>query len=243
VNQSELESRAARTNSLVVSAVSGRSARDRQKTLGPSELGERCEYCLGEKILIVQKGTSRLTVKKYFSYAAWVGTAIHEKLDRAMENLESEVFTVRELTLMIASLPGLGDIWGHTDCYVPDWGEVIDYKTKLDKEAVYKLLHQEELTRTEGILEPRLEKMWDQTMLYGLGVERSGKPVEAVSLVVLPRYSDDLGEIKTVTRRYDRDRALGVLDRVARTVEKLRIFGVTSLAMGDDCWNCTKLRV
>ena len=211
--------------------------------LGPSELGDRCEFCLGEKIMLVRKGTSRNSVRRYFSYAAWVGTAIHEKLDRAMGALESEVFTVRELTLMIASIPGLGDIWGHTDCYVPEWAEVIDYKTKLDKEAVYKLLHQEELARTEGRLEPRLEKMWDQTMLYGLGVERAGKPVEAVSLVILPRYSDDLGEIKTVTRRYDRDRALGVVDRVEKIAEKLRIFGVTSLAIGDDCYTCKKLRV
>ena len=80
-------------------------------------------------------------------------------------------------------------------------------------------------------------------MLYGLGVERAGKPVEAVSLVILPRYSDDLGEIKTVTRRYDRDRALGVVDRVEKIAEKLRIFGVTSLAIGDDCYTCKKLRV
>lgn len=211
--------------------------------LGPSELGERCEFCLGEKIMLVQKGTSRVSVRHRFSYAAWVGTAIHEKLDRAMEALEKEVFTLRELTLMIASIPGLGDVWGHTDCYVPEWGEVVDYKTKLDKEAVYNLLHQEELAQTEGHVNPRLEKMWDQTMLYGLGVERSGKPVEAVSLVVLPRYSDDVGEIKTVTRRYDRDRALGVIDRVARTAEKLRIFGVTSLAIGSDCYTCNHLRM
>lgn len=211
--------------------------------LGPSELGERCEFCLGEKLMLVKKGTSRASVKHRFSYAAWVGTAIHEKLDRAMGALETEVFTVRELTLMIASIPGLGDVWGHTDCYVPEWGEVVDYKTKLDKEAVYKLLHQEEQARTLGVLSPRLEKMWDQTMLYGLGVERSGKPVEAVSLVVLPRYSDDVGEIKTVTRRYDRDRALGVIDRVVQTAEKLRIFGVTSLAIGSDCYTCQYLRV
>lgn len=211
--------------------------------LGPSELGERCEFCLGEKIMLVKKGTSRVSVRRYFSYAAWVGTAIHEKLDRAMGALEAEVFTVRELTLMIASIPGLGDVWGHTDCYVPDWAEVVDYKTKLDKEAVYKLLHLEELARTEGAQDARLEKMWDQTMLYGLGVERSGKPVEAVSLVILPRYSDDIGEIKTVTRRYDRERALGVIDRVAQTAEKLRVFGVTSLAIGDDCYTCKHLRV
>lgn len=243
MDQTELESRASRTNSLVVSAISGRSARDKQKTLGPSELGDRCEFCLGEKILLVQRGTSATTVRRRFSYAAWVGTAVHEKLDQAMERLEAEVFTLRELTLLIASVPGLGDIWGHTDCYVPDWAEVVDYKTKLDKEAVYKLLHLEELARTEGLLDPYLEKMWDQTMLYGLGVERSGKPVEAVSLVVLPRYSDDIGEIKTITRRYDRERALGVIDRVAGIVEKLRIFGVTNLSMGEKCYTCTKLRV
>lgn len=243
MDQTELEFRSNRTNNLVLTAITRKSSRSSQKSLGPSELGERCELCLGEKILIVQRGTSRESVRRRFSLAAWVGTAIHEKLDRQMAALEGEVFTERELTLEIADIPGLKTVWGHCDCYVPEYEEVIDYKTKLDKEAVDTLLNQEELTWTDGMTFPRLEKMWDQTMLYGLGAERSGRPVEAVSLVVLPRYSDDLDAIKTITRGYDRERALGVIKRVARIAEGVRLSGLTGLEMGSDCFDCKKQRM
>lgn len=230
-------------NNLVISAITRRSRRDDQRSLGPSDLGERCDLCLGEKILLFQKGARQLSVRRRFSYAAWVGTAIHEKMDRQMALLEAEVFTERELTLEIGDIPGLGTIWGHCDCFVPEWAGVADYKTKLDKEAVRKVLHQEEQFQTLGEISPLLEKMWDQTMLYGLGAERSGRPVEEVSLVVLPRYSDSLDEIKTITRGYDRDRALGVLSRVARVAEGVRLSGLSGVETGSGCYTCKYLRM
>lgn len=243
MDQNELKSRSNRTRTLIVSALSQKSSRDRQKTLGPSDLSDHCEFCVGEKILVVQRGAPLSAVKKRFSYAAWVGTAIHEKLDRDLGAMEDRVFTERELTLKIADIPAVGTVWGHTDCYVPGESEVIDFKTKLDKQAVDKLIHLEELFRTEGVVTAWLERMWDQTMLYGLGAEKSGRSVEAVTLVVLPRYSDDTDEIKAITRRYDRSRALGVIDRVTSTAEKLRIVGVTGLTFGTGCYYCEKQRV
>lgn len=241
MEKTELESRATRINNLVVSAITQRSNRDRQKSLGPSELGDPCEFCLSEKILVTARGQDIHTVKRYFSFAAWVGTAIHEKLDKSMSKLD--VRTEREITLKIADLSGIGEVWGHSDLYIPEWFELVDYKTKLNKEKIEALLQEEELFWSEGQVSPRLEKMWDQLMLYGFGAEATGRPVETVSLVFLPRYSDSTEEIRTITRAYDTARAGRILDRVERLAEQVRVTGVTDLASHPDCFTCNYRRV
>jgi hypothetical protein len=126
--------------------------------------------------------------------AAIMGTAIHGAIENALKNnkgvvLEAEV----EHNGMKA----------HVDCYLPDTGDVVDWKTVKAKNLSYF---------------PTQQQRW-QVQTYGYLIEQSGLgKVHNVHLVAIPRDGDER-DIKVHSEKYDSSIALEALSWLAAVKE------------------------
>lgn len=111
------------------------SARDKQRAPGPSDLADKCDFCVARKIaasLGLADGGDR-----GFSLKAWLGTAVHEKLERELPKIYPNAEL--EITVRLGDIPGLGEVVGHVDLYFPDKAAINDWKTTdLDKLKKYR---------------------------------------------------------------------------------------------------------
>lgn len=101
------------------------SARDKQKAPGPSDLADKCDRCVAQKI------ANYLHLGSYvddgFSLKAWIGTAVHEKLERDLPMIYRHA--EREIKVAIADIPGIGPVSGHIDVFLPRQRALTDWKT------------------------------------------------------------------------------------------------------------------
>lgn len=120
---------------LAISAITRPSARDRQKALGPSDLADLCDVCVARKIGALMGVTGG--PDRDFSLKAWLGTAVHEKLERDLHDVHEHAEL--EIEVDIAVVPGIGLVKGHIDAFLPRKKTLVDYKTSdIDKIRRYQ---------------------------------------------------------------------------------------------------------
>ena len=158
------------------------SARSLQTSVGPSELGG-CRAKVWHRL----NGTE--VVNDTLSLASFMGTAIHTRIEDALraldpwgDDFESEV-TVKG-----------GGITGHVDFYHKGAKAVVDWKTTTKKNLAYF---------------PSLQQRW-QVQVYGWLLTQSGREVETVTLVAIPRDGNER-DIKIHTEAYDPQMAADAL--------------------------------
>jgi len=83
------------------------SERDKQRKVGPSELGDLCERCLAEKLLGVHQD------EKTHPLAPMIGTAFHLYL----ENVIGLKDYLKETKVTVGTIEGYGDIRGTADVF------------------------------------------------------------------------------------------------------------------------------
>jgi hypothetical protein len=110
---------------IAVATITRPSARDRQKSPGPSDLADKCDLCVARKIS-ASLGLGSHT-DRGFSLKAWMGTAIHEKLERDLPAIYQHA--EREIEVDVAQVPGIGLVRGHVDVFLPRQRAAVDYKT------------------------------------------------------------------------------------------------------------------
>lgn len=110
---------------IVVATITRPSARDKQRTPGPSDLADKCDLCVARKIASsLGMGTH---TDRGFSLKAWLGTAVHEKLEKDLPGVYAHA--EREITVDIAHIPGIGLVQGHVDLFLSRKKTLVDYKT------------------------------------------------------------------------------------------------------------------
>lgn len=110
---------------IVVATITRPSARDKQQTPGPSDLADKCDLCVARKIASsLGMGTH---TERGFSLKAWLGTAVHEKLEKDLPGVYAHA--EREITVDIAHIPGIGLVQGHVDLFLSRKKTLVDYKT------------------------------------------------------------------------------------------------------------------
>jgi hypothetical protein len=114
--------------------------------------------------------------------AAFMGTAIHEKIERRLRELDNDRYDIE----VAVEYRGL---LGHVDVYDRVAREVIDWKTITLKKVRFFPADQQ----------------WLQVHIYGLLLTENGFPVDRVSLVGIPR---DGNERDVVVRSEPWDRAV-----------------------------------
>lgn len=110
---------------IAVATIMRPSQRDKQKAPGPSDLANKCDVCVAKKI------ATSLGLGHHsdggFSLKAWLGTAVHEKLERDLPLIYRHA--EREITVTIGEVPGIGLVKGHVDLFLPKKRSAVDYKT------------------------------------------------------------------------------------------------------------------
>lgn len=154
--------------------------RSTQVQIGPSELGgcrRKVWYRLND-----QPETNDAELK----LAAIMGTAIHSAIESAFAGDNSIVL---EQTVEFNGMKA------HVDAYVPETGDVIDWKTVKAKNLSYF---------------PSQQQRW-QVQVYGYLIDKAGKgKPRTVNLVAIPRDGDER-DIKVHSEPYDESIALEAL--------------------------------
>lgn len=198
--------------------------RSAQSSIGPSEIANECDWCVGRALTrkYPELWWEAESLNESHSHKAWIGTAIHEKLERDHDE------GVKEARLFIAHLEGYGDIHGHSDLYQEH--TVIDYKTK-DLNKIDEI-------RLYG---PPASEVF-QICLYGHGNLLAGRTVEDVALVYIPRDSNDSEETEIIFASYNPQVAAKALERLERIWTTVRVGEGSTLERGDDCYVCKRSR-
>lgn len=116
------EQRLARLKQSIMRTITNPGKRSAQASIGPSEIASTCDYCVGRALTrkYPEYWWEHAPFREGHSHKAWIGTAIHEKLDR--DHSEGR----KEGRVFITHLEGYGDIHGHCDLYQEQ--TVVDYK-------------------------------------------------------------------------------------------------------------------
>lgn len=110
---------------IAVATITKPSARDRQTAPGPSDLADKCDLCVARKIAASLNLGSH--TERGFSLKAWLGTAIHEKLERDLPSVYAHA--EQEITVDVAEIPGIGLVRGHIDLFLPKRRAAVDWKS------------------------------------------------------------------------------------------------------------------
>lgn len=138
------------------------SQRSLQKAVGPSEIGG-CRRRVWHRL----QGTEPIN-DETLSAAAFMGTAIHEKIERRIREFADDRY-------MIETEVEFKGLMGHVDLYDTVEREVIDWKTITLKKARWF----------------PSEQQWTQVHVYGLLLTENGFPVDRVTLVGIPRDGNE----------------------------------------------------
>lgn len=188
------------------------SERDKQRKVGPSELGDLCERCLAEKLLGVHKE------EKTHPLAPMIGTAFHLYL----ENVIGLKDYLKETKVTVGTIEGYGDIRGTADGFDVSTGHVVDYKVLSKKKikafssAMFFDGDYNPEFYSDSLTEGQLKKYYYQMQLYGLGMENAGYEVNHTSLILFPRdctVESVMSASHELCFKYNRDAALNVLER------------------------------
>lgn len=208
---------------LLIATITQSSARDLQRMPGPSDLANPCDLCTARRIAS-SCNISFPSVRDNFSLKAWVGTAAHEKLERDLPQVYPHAR--QEITVRIAEIDGLGVIKGHIDLDLPKRLSMCDFKTTDMKKL--------RAIRTTSV--PLSH--FGQTMLYMLGLERSGNARKYATLAYIPRDSSKRSDIWVASCSYRKDVAVGLLNRTKDLVSRLRAGDVEAFESDATCFVC-----
>lgn len=188
------------------------SERDKQRKVGPSELGDLCERCLAEKLLGVHQE------EKNYPLAPMIGTAFHLYL----ENTIGLKDYLKETRVTVGEIKGYGSIRGTADGFDTATGHVVDYKIlsrkkiKVFSSATFLDEDRNPEFYSDSLTEAQLKKYYYQMQLYGLGMENTGYEVNHTSLILFPRDCT-VESVMTASHelcfKYNREAALSVLER------------------------------
>ena len=151
-------------------------ARSKQTQVGPSELGG-CR----RKVWYRLNGRDA-TNDNELKLAAIMGTAIHAEIEKAISALDP-----KGEKYLVETEVAFGDMKAHIDLYIPETGDVIDWKTVKVKNLSYF---------------PSLQQRW-QVQVYGYLLDKSGKGnPRTVNLVAIARDGDER-DVKVHSEPYD----------------------------------------
>lgn len=188
------------------------SERDKQRKVGPSELGDLCERCLAEKLLGIHQD------EKNYPLAPMIGTAFHLYLETVIGLKDY----LKETKVTVGTIDAYGDISGTADGFDVSTGHVVDYKVLSKKKikafssATFFDEDRNPEFFSDSLTEGQLKKYYYQMMLYSLGLENAGYEVNHASLILFPRdctVESVMAASHELCFKYNRDAALAVLER------------------------------
>ena len=204
------------------------SQRSHQVRVGPSQIGDPCDHCLG-RAMAASVFQMPFTPNSQ-TLPTWIGTAIHEKLERLITaNLTALGECLLEQRVTCGEIAGYGPIVGSVDAFHVPSGTVVDWKgSKKEKIRDYRLNGSGQQYRV-------------QRNLYALGLHYAGYQVRSVANVYIPRDGYTMNEIWWEIEPFDPDIALRALRRASIILGMVRNGELTELGSDPDCFHCNNL--
>jgi hypothetical protein len=202
--------------------------RSHQVRVGPSQIGDPCDHCLG-------RAMAHMAFPMPFSPSSqtlptWIGTAMHEKLERLISaHIGSLGMCLTEHRTVCGEITNYGRIVGSVDLYHIPTGTVVDWKgSSKEKIRGYKLNGSGQQYRV-------------QRNLYGLGLVAEGYDVQSVANFYIPRDGFTLSEIYYEIEPFDADIALRALIRAQKIYQMVLDGELRELGSDPECWHCNQL--
>lgn len=210
--------------------------RDQQVKIGPSDLANICNYCLGAKMAGVKP-------KRDFSMYPWLGSAIHKLIewttdwsrfvhqpgvnDMAMAVFGHPSAVSEQYVPEAIYVPGYGWCPAHIDYVFPNEGCIVDWKSTSRKKVRFYKIH--------GVT---IEQV-GQVLLY-LHVVRVklGYNMESAVLVFIPRDAADLSEMWAYEVFYDEKEVQLIIDRAAQIQKWVDVGRWEELEKHPECLTC-----
>jgi hypothetical protein len=219
---------------VMISLLRTQKARDKQRKIGASGIGDPCPYCLARQLAGVQS-------EKPSPYwlGAKIGDAIHALLEyEASKHLNDDegVFKVfkgarLEKPVYIGDIPGYGSIWSTPDLFLTAENHLVDYKTSKRSKVDFYVASGEVPT-----------KYLYQVQLYARALEDMGYKVDKISFVFINRDGTSDRDVVVISVDYDRKLADEAWDRVVSAWQWLQDGGdIETLPSDPECFLCANI--
>lgn len=221
--------------SLVRSTLERGDDRDKQRRIGPSEIGNTCQRCLADRFLGVET-----PARRGYPLAPWIGTAVHAHLESL---LGDDAMT--ETKVHVGDIPGYGPVSGTADVYKD--GHLGDYKVMSKRniaalKRAFVIRRDGSVAFTDTPKAATAQQYWIQQNLYAKGLQDAGHGVEDCTLILIPRdaTTDTTEAITSVTFKADRAVAERALDRAGSIYEWAASHrdDLDELPSAPECFHC-----
>ncbi|MCH9275653.1 hypothetical protein JS533_005115 [Bifidobacterium amazonense] len=183
----------------------GNAPRERQKAIGPSELGTDCLHCLAAKLAGWQR-------RRGVAWLPFIGTCVHEHFERMFDGLNPQGFDSdvkhrpyeTEMRVTVGELHGLEGgypVRGSIDLYDRRSASTVDWK--IVGSTTLKDVKAHGPSQTYMV----------QASLYGIGLRNEGEQVERNCIFFLPRNGISLNDALPVELRFSDKPGLWALAR------------------------------
>lgn len=218
---------------LILDLLKNPGERDKQRLIGPSEIGNACDYCVGNRLLNTPKGTS-----KYW-LGAKIGTAIHAELEmeerKHTEKPQSGRFRALkgakiEESVVLGTIEGYGTVKAKPDLVLVSEEHLVDHKTSSKKKVMkYKL---------DGV---PMQYVYQQN-LYAWALNQAGIPIRKISLSFINREGTTDDDVWIHSFEYDEALALKAWSRLELLWQWLQDgHDVEELESHPDCYYCSQV--
>lgn len=220
----------------VLSILRAETERDKQISIGASNMSNGCTYCLARDMIGDPQPQS------IYYLGARIGTAIHEYLEA---NNPTPDTVLGEQKVIVGEIPGYGPVKSTTDAFFTESGICADWKTTTrDKLKIIKMAVHEEPNEyeTTKVVEARAKVMsyQRQVWLYGRGLENAGHTVRGCAIVFICRDGLTDNDVWEFQFPYSREQADAALDRSTKIWKYLSEGGdVEALKSSATCWPCS----
>lgn len=219
---------------LALNLLKTKTKRDKQTKIGPSGIGNPCDYCLACALA----GQGQYKESPWW-LGARIGTATHSLLEKEVlkhidtpMSPEFEVLrgAMPEHRLFITNIPGYGNIYGNADLTLTT-GNLIDWKTsKKDTIKKYKL---------DGV--PKAYYVQQNLYAYGWNQLQEGT-VKRCSLVFVARDGSGDSDVWVTSWDYDQDAVDEALNRLRKLWNYLQEGGdIDMLESSEECFTCQNI--
>lgn len=216
------------------------TARDEQRTIGPSDMADPCARCLAHKMAGTPIPRADDTI------FTWFGTGIHHHLEGTIERItgtpvgqlpESARFAQQfftgalpEVEVLVCEIPGYGTVKGHIDVL---GRTVVDWKSLTTK----KLLgYKKDLAA--GKVPQQLQTNMAQLTLYIGAARRVGYNIETGVLAFIPRDAVTVNDFWTYPVRYSEANEQALIQRTKDIFEYVKVGRHGEIASDPDCYTC-----
>lgn len=232
-------------DSIALALLKRPSERDQQISIGPSDIGDPCTYCLAEKLYHKHHGLPKPEEDRTYWLGARIGTAIHADLEILASQHEG---LVPEQKIEICELDGYGTIKGTADLYDSNTFVLHDFKTtvrdKLKKIKSAKIFYERPMAEIPVTMRETAHKLIGykgQTHLYAYGLEQKGCKITRIVIDFIARDGKTDGDFWSMAIDYDPEYAKAVIKRLEAIWNAIRSgYTLDKFESNSNCYTCSR---